>query len=173
MKWLNSGKIFSSKRSLYLNLGVISFLMFSLAATTFLAQRSLEIRVPAQEKKEADSSLSFQKGTLKGTVTDSQTGSVISGAKISVNLYNQTGSQERAAVAFTDNDGGYRTDLEPDFYIIKAEAKGYTEKLQTATIRSNETTVVLFSLDSQSGNGMEEAIVEFYSPLIDFFRLGP
>jgi protocatechuate 3,4-dioxygenase beta subunit len=99
------------------------------------------------ETTTVDVSLQPNPGTIVGTVTSAQSGLPISGALVEVSLNN--------AVIFsilTDSSGNYSiSGISPDSYIVDAYAASYQARTSSATVSSNQTTQVNFSLQSSPG----------------------
>jgi len=86
-------------------------------------------------------------GKIAGTVTNSASNTPIAGATIQV--YN---GLVLYATALTDPSGNYNIpNLLPDTYTVVAIASGFRIQAKTATVSSNQTTVVNFSLGSNPG----------------------
>lgn len=78
------------------------------------------------------------KGTIRGTVTDGQTGETIPGANVVV-----TDVQEGAA---TNADGKYEVRVAPGSYTLRATFVGYTARQREVTVRAGETSTVNIKL---------------------------
>jgi len=75
-------------------------------------------------------------GTLKGKVTDKDTGSGIEGAVVSTNGYSDT----------TDDSGDYSITLPTGNYTVTASKSGYQSQSKSAEVFENRTTEVNFTL---------------------------
>ncbi len=86
-------------------------------------------------------------GKIFGTVTDSVTTLPIPGATIQVR-----NSFIVVATSITDSNGGYNfPNLAPDTYTVTASAPDYQRQAQSASVTSNQVTVVNFALISNPG----------------------
>ena len=81
---------------------------------------------------------SLPDGTVSGTVTDSYTGTPISGATIAIAETGQT--------LQTDADGMYSVNLPPDKYTLTASADGYASRTIISNIMSETPTTVDFAM---------------------------
>ena len=94
-----------------------------------------------------DFSLQPNPGTVVGTVISAQSGLPISGALVELSLNN--------AVIFsvlTDSSGNYSiSGIAPASYTVDAYAANYQTSTNSATVSSNQTTQVNFSLQSSPG----------------------
>lgn len=109
-------------------------------------------------------------GTIAGKVSDANTGNPIRGALVEV-----LDGPLLIASALTDPNGNYSIpDLQPNTYTVLASASGFQEHFVQATVSSNHTTVVNFSLNNSPGtisgtvidavslNPIEDAVVEVF-----------
>ena len=103
--------------------------------------------VLSSETTTVDFSLSSSPGTLSGTVTSATSGLPIAGVVIEASL--------NEAVIFstiTDSFGNYSiSGIAPGSYVVDAYATNYQSGTSNATLSSNQTTIVNFSLQSAPG----------------------
>lgn len=78
------------------------------------------------------------KGTIRGTVTDGQTGETIPGVNVVV-----TDVQEGAA---TNSQGNYEISVAPGSYTLRATFIGYNARERQVTVREGETSTVNIKL---------------------------
>lgn len=94
-----------------------------------------------------DFALDHDPGTIAGTVTDASTGKPI--PSVSINVFDST---TLVASLLTDTNGQYNISVfAPGSYIVTANANTHSLQVKGATVTSNVTTVVNFSLSSDSG----------------------
>lgn len=92
-------------------------------------------------------SLTSNPGMISGTVTDAVTTAPIAGAAIQLRS-----GFTLISTAITDASGNYQFfDLAPDTYTVAAVATGFQRQLKIATVNSDQTAVVNFSLNSNPG----------------------
>lgn len=97
-------------------------------------------------------SLQAQKGTVKGVVTDAQTGEALVGANVVLSGNNAVG-------AATNLDGEYTINGVPAGTVtLVARYIGYEQVERTVTVESNQTITVDFELGAQTIEG-EEVVV--------------
>ena len=90
------------------------------------------------------------KGTIRGTVTDGQTGESIPGANVVV-----TEVQQGAA---TNSDGEFSLKVAPGEYTVKASFVGYKTGTRSVTVSAGSTTRVRFALGVSQAK-LDEVVV--------------
>ncbi|MEN9344304.1 MAG: hypothetical protein RLZZ453_1091, partial [Chlamydiota bacterium] len=102
------------------------------------------VNIAANQTSVVNFSLQSSFGTVAGTVTSAVGGLPIAGVTVEVNLDNVV-----IAFTLTDNSGNYSiSGIAPGSYAIHAHASTYQIGIQNATVTSNHTTTVNFSLQS-------------------------
>jgi subtilisin family serine protease len=114
------------------------------------------------------------KGILTGTVTDGLTGEKLRNVDITVSLFGVKGKPGKLVTVSTDTLGIYITELDDGLYSVQAEIKGYTKTSRDISVQASRTTSLDFSLEPTSQakgkKGVSQNIVEFLTPVVDFFR---
>lgn len=90
-------------------------------------------------------------GTIKGLVTDNETGEPLSDVDIRVKKLLDFEDEEIYETK-TNEEGWYDLELKPGFYLVSARKEGYKTSAEPVFVRPEETKEINFSLKKQSEN---------------------